>query len=198
MYRTGLIACALGYMLTAISPVIVADSNLHGLAMAFWRCWIFFAVLALIILIRKDKNLTFKRFLSAAPAGICFGSSMGLFFWAAKITSILNATLITILLPIPLTIASFFIFRERINLRHIIVSIIAVCGAMLIVASGSSSGTGDIKGDLLAAVGVLISAGYFVFGKRVLPPWQCLCTSSGARLRPSCLGQLDSLASLAA
>tara|TARA_Y100001960_G_scaffold327747_1_gene414907 strand:- start:409 stop:1245 length:837 start_codon:yes stop_codon:yes gene_type:complete len=155
-------------MLTAISPVIVADSNLHGLAMAFWRCWIFFAVLALIILIRKDKNLTFKRFLSAAPAGICFGSSMGLFFWAAKITSILNATLITILLPIPLTIASFFIFRERINLRHIIVSIIAVCGAMLIVASGSSSGTGDIKGDLLAAVGVLISAGYFVFGKRTL------------------------------
>ncbi len=166
LYRNGLIACALGYMLTAISPVIVADSNVHGLAMAFWRCWIAFAPLAVLVLIRKD--LSFERFLSSAPAGICFGSSMGLFFWAAKITSILNATLITILLPIPLTIASFFIFRERITLRHILVSIVAVCGAMLIVASGSSSGTGDLKGDLLAVVAVLISAGYFVFAKKTL------------------------------
>ena len=153
-------------MLTAISPVIVADSNVHGLAMAFWRCWIAFAPFAVLILIRKD--LSFERFLSSAPAGICFGSSMGLFFWAAKMTSILNATLITILLPIPLTIASFFIFREKITLRHIVVSIIAVCGAMLIVASGSSSGTGDIKGDLLAVVAVLISSGYFVFAKKTL------------------------------
>ena len=166
LYRNGLIACALGYMLTAISPVIVADSNVHGLAMAFWRCWIAFAPFAVLILIRKD--LSFERFLSSAPAGICFGSSMGLFFWAAKITSILNATLITILLPVPLTIASFFIFRERITLRHILVSIVAVCGAMLIVASGSNSGTGDLKGDLLAVVAVLISAGYFVFAKKTL------------------------------
>jgi len=166
IYRTGLIACALGYMLTAISPVIVADSNIHGLAMAFWRCWIAFGVLAVFVLLRKD--FSFKRLLSAAPAGICFGSSMGLFFWAAKITSILNATLITILLPIPLTIASFFIFRERITVRHIIVSIIAVCGAMLIVASGSSSGAGDLKGDLLAVAAVLISSGYFVFAKKTL------------------------------
>ena len=166
MYRTGLIACALGYIMTAISPVVVADSNLHGLAMAFWRCWIAFVVLAVFILIRKD--LSFKRFLSTTPAGICFGSSMGLFFWAAKITSILNATLITILLPIPLTLAAFFIFKERITLRHVLVSIIAVCGAMLIVASGSSSGTGDFKGDLLAVLAVNISAGYFIFAKKTL------------------------------
>ena len=153
-------------MLTSISPVIVADSNIHGLAMAFWRCWIAFAVLATVVLIRKD--LSFDRFVSTAPAGICFGSSMGLFFWAAKITSILNATLITILLPIPLTIAAYVIFRERLTLRHIFVSMIAISGAMLIVASGSSSGTGDIKGDLLAVVAVNISAGYFISAKKTL------------------------------
>ncbi len=82
VYRNGLIACALGYMLTAISPVIVADSNVHGLAMAFWRCWIAFAVLAVLILVMR-KSFSFERFLSSAPAGICFGSSMGLFFWVS-------------------------------------------------------------------------------------------------------------------
>ena len=166
IYRAGLISCASGYMLTAISPVIVADSNIHGLAMAFWRCWIAFAVLVVFILTRKD--LSFKHFLSAAPAGICFGSSMGLFFWAAKITSILNATLITILLPIPLTLAAFFIFKENLSLRHILVSTITVCGAMLIVASGSNAGTGDYKGDILAVVAVFISSGYFIFAKKTL------------------------------
>ena len=166
IYRTGLIACGFGYMLTAISPVIVADSNIHGLAMAFWRCWLAFAVLAVFIMTRK--GLSFKHFLSAAPAGICFGSSMGLFFWAAKITSILNATLITILLPIPLTLAAFFIFKENLSLRHILVSTITVCGAMLIVASGSSAGTGDYKGDILAVVAVFISSGYFIFAKKTL------------------------------
>ena len=39
---------------------------------------------------------------------------------------------------------------------------------MLIVASGSSGGTGDLKGDFLAVVAVLISAGYFVFAKTLL------------------------------
>ena len=45
---------------------------------------------------------------------------------------------------------------------------ITVCGAMLIVASGSSAGTGDYKGDILAVVAVFISSGYFIFAKKTL------------------------------
>ena len=35
--RNGLIACTLGYAFVAIAPVIVASSEVHGTAIAFWR-----------------------------------------------------------------------------------------------------------------------------------------------------------------
>ncbi|MDG1845434.1 MAG: DMT family transporter [Acidimicrobiales bacterium] len=166
IFTRGLVSCALGYILVAISPVVVADSNVHGLTMAFWRCWIGFGALAIVILIRKD--LSFSRFFSAAPAGICFGSSMGLYFWAAQLTSILNASLITLLLPIPLTIAAYFLFSEKLTRVDIVISLVTISGAMLLVAMGNNSGAGNIKGDLLAVVSIFISAGYFISAKKTL------------------------------
>ena len=35
--RNGLVACTLGYAFVAIAPVIVASSEVHGAAIAFWR-----------------------------------------------------------------------------------------------------------------------------------------------------------------
>ena len=108
--RNGLIACTLGYAFVAIAPVIVASSEVHGTAIAFWRSWIDFSLIGLVCIFRK--KMTKEMFIKCAPAGICFGASIGLYFWAAQMTSIINASLIVVLQPILFVVAAYFIFSE--------------------------------------------------------------------------------------
>ena len=164
--RTGLAATAAGFVFIAISPVIVAGSGVHGVAMAFWRSWIGFAVLALVAAARR--KLTWELVMPTAPAGLSFGVSIGLFFWASQLTSIANVSLITVLQPIPMMIAAHYMFSERIARRDLALSIVAIGGAIFLVLVSSSTGTGDTRGDALAVVSITIGAGYFAFSKRCL------------------------------
>lgn len=165
-YRKGVIASLGGFWLVSLSPVIVAGSDVHGLAMAFWRSWIGLLGVGTYALARKI--ITWKHIRQAALAGFFFGTGIGLFFWAAQITSIANASLITVLQPIVLMVAARTMFSEVVTARDVFWSLVAIIGAIVLVLAGDSSGTGDIRGDLLAAASILIGAGYFIVGKQVL------------------------------
>lgn len=164
--KPGLIATVVGFWLLSLAPVVVANSDLHGLSMAFWRCWIGFAAVGTYGFVRK--SITWEHLKRSAPAGLCFGSAIGLFFWASQITSIANASLLTVLHPIVTMIAGRTMFAERVTRRDVLLSLVAIGGAVLLVLAGDSSGTGDLRGDLLAAVSILMGSSYFIIGKGVL------------------------------
>lgn len=164
--RNGLVATAGGFVLVSISPVIVAGSEVHGVVMAFWRSSIGFVVLALVAGARRQLSWGILK--STAPAGLSFGVSIGLFFWAAQLTSIANASLITVLQPIPMMAAAYYMFSERIERRDLAWSAMAIGAAIFLVFVSSSAGNGDTRGDALALVSITIGAGYFAFSKRSL------------------------------
>jgi drug/metabolite transporter (DMT)-like permease len=164
--RVGLAATAGGFWFVSISPVIVAGSGVHGLVMAFWRSWIGFAALAVVVFAKRQHSLELVR--RSGPAGLCFGVSIGLFFWASQLTSIANASLIAVLQPIPLMIAAHFVFSEELVRRDLSWVLTAIGGAIFLVLASDSAGTSDIKGDGLALVAILVGSGYFVFAKRAL------------------------------
>jgi drug/metabolite transporter (DMT)-like permease len=164
--RVGLAATAIGFVLVSISPVIVAGSGVHGVVMAFWRSWLGFAVLALVAAMKRKLSWGLVR--PTAPAGLCFGVSIGLFFWAAQLSTIANVSLITVLQPIPMMVAAYYMFSEEIVRRDIAFSILAIGGAIFLVLVSESAGTGDTRGDALALVSITIGAGYFAFAKRTL------------------------------
>ncbi|MGK0477012.1 MAG: drug/metabolite transporter (DMT)-like permease [Ilumatobacter sp.] len=175
--RLGLAASAGGFWLVSIAPVIVAGSEVHGLVMAFWRSWIGFAVLGLIL--TAKRQLTWQVFRATAPMGFSFGLSIGFFFWASQITSIANASLITVLQPVPLLLAAHLLFNEKLTGRDISFAALAIVGAIFLVLAGQSEGTGDIRGDLLAFASILAGGGYFVFGKRLRETMSVLAVMAG-------------------
>ncbi len=164
--RKGLIACQLGYVFVAIAPIIVASSEVHGLAIAFWRSWIGFVSLGVLALFRR--RFSFSILLQTAPAGLCFGASIGLYFWATQLTSIVNASLIIVLQPLLFVVASYFIFSEAFTRIDGFFTVIAIGGAAFLVLAGTNSGSSNLKGDLLVIIAVVIGAGYFVFGRKIL------------------------------
>ena len=164
--RTGAAATALGFWFVSLVPVIVASAELHGVVIAFWRSWIGFLMFGAVVVARRQ--LSWLVVWRCAPAGICFGASVGLFFWASQLTSIANASLLTTLQPVVLLIAGVIIFAERVDGTDLFWAGLAIAGAIVLVLAGGSEGTGDLKGDVLATASVIIGAGYFIFGKRVL------------------------------
>ena len=164
--RVGIASSAAGFWLVSLAPVIVAGGGVHGTVMAFWRAGLGLIGFGLYALWRRD--LTWRVLRISAVPGLCFAGAIGLFFWSAQITSIANASLLTTLQPIVLMVAGVVMFGERVTVKDWMWAGLAITGAVVIVVAGDSGGTGDIKGDLIATVSVIIGAGYFIYGKRVL------------------------------
>ena len=152
----------------AIASVIVSDSAVHGLSMAFWRSWIAAPVIGIYALWEQNQRLTLKKFLLCAPAGLCFGLSIGLFFWSTQVTTLVNASLISSLQPIIIVALSYYFFHERITSVDVAFAAVAIGGAVVIVLAGSSDGTGKLSGDLLALIAIILGSFYFAFGKHTL------------------------------
>ena len=69
--------------------------------------------------------------------------------------------------PIYVVIASYFLFNERISLKAIIVGLIAILGSVIIGLMDLTIGTEAIRGDILALLGGIFLAGYFLCGRRL-------------------------------
>lgn len=155
---------AIGMTLASATPVLVAGASLEGLAVAVWRLWIPAVIFAAITLARRRQSWALLRL--TARAGISFGGATALYFSALQLTSVANATLITVMQPLPLIVAARFMFSERIAAPDLGWIALALSGATVMVLSADSGGSADIGGDLIAAGATLVSAGYFIFGKR--------------------------------
>ena len=167
--QIGIAAALVGVFLFGIGPAFIADATSDGLTIAFWRNLMALGVPAAICMNRGQLNRAVFR--HTIVAGVAFGTANAFFFTSLQHTSVANATLIAIMQPVPLIIAGRFLFNEHPRARDLAWVALAVAGAVVMVASGSSSDTGNIKGDLLASAALLFVATYFTaskFGRRHL------------------------------
>ncbi|MGI9623672.1 MAG: DMT family transporter [Acidimicrobiales bacterium] len=157
-------AAFIGVLFFSTGPVIVANADTSGLTLATWRVILGTLVVAPVAIFRGEFSKTI--FTKTIVAGIGFGTASALFFEAAQLTSVANAALIAVLQPVPLLIAGILFFGERVTRTETMWVAMAVVGAVIMVVSSSTSGTGDIKGDLVAVASMLMTAVYFVGSKQ--------------------------------
>ena len=148
--------------------MVTSQSDVHGLSMAFWRSWIAVPILASYALFKQRQKFTWEKIISCAPAGLCFGSSIGLFFWSTQITSLINSSLIAALQPLIIIFFSYYFFSEIITKSDMGLSLFAIGGAVTIVLAGASDGSGKISGDLMALLAITFGACYFAFARKAL------------------------------
>jgi drug/metabolite transporter (DMT)-like permease len=164
--RIGMASTAIGFWFVSIGPVIAAASDIGGLSMGWWRSWI--GLLVLFVLVERKGQLSWDLAMPTLVPGICFGLSTSMFFWANQLTSIVNASLIAALQPIPIAIFATFVFGEVLTRRDLGWGVIAVGGAAMLALAGESAGGGSLKGDLVAAISISIGSLYFVVAKTAL------------------------------
>lgn len=103
---------------------------------------------------------------TALPSFV-FAVSMVAGFTALKETSVANATLIATLQPAVVMLVAPRLFGERLHARHVALAGLSMAGVSVVVLAASSTSGASIRGDVLAAINVLIWTTYFLMAKRV-------------------------------
>jgi drug/metabolite transporter (DMT)-like permease len=161
----GLLGTAVAVIAWGSAGVIVKSIDMGGIAIGFWRFFIYAAVLAGWMTARGTR-LTRRALTASFGGGISLGIDVILFFTAVKLTNVVNATTIGAMQPLVVSVFAARMFGERIARREILAALIAIAAVIVVVIESSGTPEWSGSGDL-AAVGALFAwSGYFVFSKR--------------------------------
>ncbi|MED5220179.1 MAG: DMT family transporter [Actinomycetota bacterium] len=146
--------------------VIVAQVDMSGLAIAFWRL-VLGAVLYATVLHTVGRRITWAQVRLAVPVAITFALELGLFFTALHHTSVANATTIGSLQTIALMVVASVRFGERIGGWLIGIALVAIGGVAVVMFGGGADADLHLRGDLLALAAMVLFTAYFVVVKDV-------------------------------
>lgn len=161
----GVGAAAVAVGAWGISTVIVKSIDLGSLTIAAYRFTIYSIALAAFLAVRKTP-ISLRVLRASFWGGLALGIDIAFFFSAVKLTSVANATVIGSLQPVVVAVVAARLFGERISSRSIALGLVAIAGALTVVASNSDGADSGLSGDLLAIGALGAWSAYFVFSRK--------------------------------
>lgn len=157
-----LIALITGAVLIGFAPIFVRLTDVGLTACAFWRTVLALPLLGLMLL-RETGGVRIKPGMAwLLLAGVFFAGDLVFWHQAIHESSVANATLITNLAPVFVTLASFLLFGERFRAVFLAGIALAVAGAVVLMSDSLQRGVLSLRGDLLALVSAVFYAGYIL------------------------------------
>jgi len=160
----GLIGAGIAVCAWSTGTILAKYIDMGSLAIGFYR-FAFFGLMIIAWMRMRGTPFRLRIIRDSMWGGIALGADIALFFSAVKLTSIVNATIIGSMQPIVVGVIAAKFFGERIGLRNVAWSVVALGGTVVVVASSSDGGTGDLRGDLLAIGATLTWSAYFIASK---------------------------------
>lgn len=164
-YRRSVIGVNVAVFFWGITPVFVKASNSTSSAILAFRLLITTPI-AFWFFFREGSRVTPKIFSVASVPAIFFYISTGSGYAAFQQTSIANAMLISQLAPVLVMFAAPIMFKEKLDIRRVVLALTALGGAVLVVLGGGVTGTSTLVGDLWAVSNCVTWAVYFLMVKR--------------------------------
>ena len=160
----GLIGAGIAVCAWSTGTILAKYIDMGSLAIGFYR-FAFFALMLLVWMQLRGTPFRLRVIRDSMWGGLALGADIALFFSAVKLTSVVNATIIGSMQPIVVGVVAARFFGEEIRLRDALWSLVAIGGAVLVVAASAGDATTDIRGDLLAAAAMLSWSAYFITSK---------------------------------
>ncbi len=160
----GLIGAGIAVCAWSTGTILAKYIDMGSLAIGFYR-FAFFAVLLIVWMHVRGTPLRLRVIRDSMWGGIALGADIALFFSAVKLTSIVNATIIGSMQPIVVGVIAARFFGEKIGLRNVAWSVVALAGTVVVVAAGAEGDASDFRGDLLALGAMLSWSAYFIASK---------------------------------
>jgi drug/metabolite transporter (DMT)-like permease len=157
-----------GGMAIGFAGILMRLSDVNPLASAFWRMALAAPVLWIWALQVGGQDRAAGRRTGFAPAlalaGAYFAGDMALWHSSLHFTTVSNATLLSNFAPVFIALWMWFAWRTRFSRTFVIGMLIALAGAVLLVApnAATTDGAGGRKlaGDALGLASAVFYAGY--------------------------------------
>ena len=152
-----------GATLIGLAPIFVRLADVGPTATAFWRLALAAPLFGLLMLRDEGFAATPRRSLGwLVLAGLFFVGDLAVWHQSILWTSVANSTLLTNLAPVWVTLVAWLLWRERVRGVFIGGLVLALLGALLLMADSMEVSRRTLTGDLLAVVTSLFYAGYLL------------------------------------
>ena len=161
----GLGGAAIAVVAWGATGVLIKAIDMQSMSIAFYR-FAFYALVIVAWMRTRGAWPTWRVLRASLPGGVCLALDVALFFTAVKLTTIVNATIISALQPVLVMAFAGRLFGERIRRRDFAAAALAVAGVVAVVLLSTGRPEWNGVGDL-AAVGALAAwTGYLMLSKR--------------------------------
>lgn len=162
----GVLAVSTASTLIRLAQVAQVDS----LAIAAWRLSLASLMLAPFALATRREelgSLTRREWKLAFGAGLLLAVHFAAWIASLALTSVAASVVLVTTNPLFVGLGSYLFLKERLGLPMVAGMVIAMAGSLIIGLSDMEAGTNRLTGDLLALLGALAAAGYFMIGRQL-------------------------------
>lgn len=155
---------------TASTFIRLAQREVSSLAVAAWRLTLASLALAPIALGARWaelRALTRREGALALGAGLLLALHFATWITSLSMTSVAASVVLVSTSPLFVGLGSHLLLRERLTRPIALGLIVAVAGSVTIGMGDLGRGSHHLLGDLLALIGALAVAGYFLIGRRL-------------------------------
>jgi len=162
----------LGVMTVSMAATLIrlAQVGTHSLAVAAWRLALATLVLAPIVMATRRfelRALTRREWGYALASGLMLALHFASWITSLAYTSVVASVVLVSTSPIFVGLVSYVLLREQLSGGMVVALFIAIAGSVLIGLGDLGKGVHRLWGDVLALVGAVAAAGYFLIGRRL-------------------------------
>lgn len=152
-------------------------------------------ILVIPLLVHHLKKIAAQQLRLIIPAGFLFSGNVFFFVVGVQYTTSIVSQLFYLLTPVIVSLAGYFLFKEKISGRRIMSMVICFAGSLLLILR-SMQGTnlihsiGTVQGNILILAAVVSWSLYVVYTKRVsksIEPSLFLVSNFSIALLVSCI-----------
>ncbi|HEX6866738.1 MAG TPA: DMT family transporter [Caulobacteraceae bacterium] len=158
-------ALIFGAVAIGFAPILMRLTETGPAAAAFWRLTLALPLLTVFAFRGAGGAAALRPNRAVILAGVFFACDLGFWHYSVALTSVANSTVLANLTPIVVTIAGWWLFRERPARAFLIGLALGIAGAATMALAhheGAPIGRDPHTGDIFALITTLFYAGYFL------------------------------------
>ena len=157
-----------------VSPaaILIRLAEAPALTIATFRMGIAAIVLIIFSLLfsRSQFRSTNKKLTKwLVVSGLFLGIHFATFITSLEHTTVANSVFLVTTTPVFVAIGSQWLLRENLTPMTVIALIVTVIGGIILFITHSSGGESHTRGNILAIIGAITAAGYFLAGRKIRP-----------------------------
>ena len=161
----GILAVSVTTAVWGLAPLIVKQSEMPVLTFAAYRLWVGVLIFAVVFAV-TGRRLTRATLRTCGLGGVIFTADVALSFFAFRLTSVADATIIGALAPVCIMVGASRWFGERVGRRDLVYVGLSLAGVVLVAIGSAGTPAFDAWGDLAAGAGVFTWTAYWLLSKR--------------------------------